>query len=462
MEKETRLQLLSEHLSELYARKKKISAFTMGAYRSHVQFVLAKSEKTVEDTRFVDDFLNAIVDTKVTEEVVDTGKGQATKSTDAELKPQVVELKELVVVPEKLDGSRSRARRWLDDYERAAISNTWNQPTMAKYFQSYLSGGANDWFAISVQSNATNAMAWAEIRAAFCRYYIGKDEDLALERMLKDMIQKPGEDCGRFIARYARQHMLAVSNVSQSKLVNAILVRLRPEFVERLSNHVVGNIEELNLACSAIEDGIRTSRAAERFRKEAHSPNGPGGGQKRGGQDNRGGRGSRGEQGQRSRPHQDLRSGQRNNDGSRQQRPTQCERCKRSGHQKVECYASKDKDGKDLRNRAPRAPPPPRQPRVNAIELDTDASERPIVITKRCAVVIASITIRQRPALLLYDVVIEGREPVTLRALIDTGSESSQLNAETASIHGFVPKGPEPSLSGANNTPIQCHGTIHY
>lgn len=38
--------------------------------------------------------------------------------------PQVVKLNELVRIPEKFEGSRQKARKWLDGYECAAISNS--------------------------------------------------------------------------------------------------------------------------------------------------------------------------------------------------------------------------------------------------------------------------------------------------------------------------------------------------
>jgi len=291
-------------LSEFYQKvKDKITLSYLESYRNRVRLILAKENRTEEEDLFVNDFLTSIVNIQVKKVTIGENPGglQATtsqqqhdeesqgpnqaqvmanqtftdnwqlKSADV-LDPigpaKVVKLNDLVVIPSKFDGSRVKARRWLDDYLRAAVSNSWNYATMAKYFQAYLAGSALDWFAVMVQSDASRAIDWNNVYASFCRFYIGKDEDLALERSLKDSIQQNNESCSSFIARYARLIQLSDPTVSQSKIVNSIRIRLRAELVERLSSHAITDLESLNIACAGIEDGIKASRSAELLRRK--------------------------------------------------------------------------------------------------------------------------------------------------------------------------------------------------
>jgi len=48
-----------------------------------------------------------------------------------------------------------------------------------------------------------------------------------------------------------------------------------------------------------------------------------------------------------------------------------------------------------------------------------------------------------------------------IRALVDTGSESSLVNAETASLNGWIPTGPAPQLASAENTQMRSFGLVN-
>lgn len=57
-------------LSELYQAKGPLLKATLGLYRNQVASIAAQSTKTKEDTFFVNDFLNKIVDLKIMSEPV--------------------------------------------------------------------------------------------------------------------------------------------------------------------------------------------------------------------------------------------------------------------------------------------------------------------------------------------------------------------------------------------------------
>lgn len=105
---------------------------------------------------------------------------------------------------------------------------------------------------------------------------------------------------------------------------------------------------------------------------------------------------------------------------------------------------------------------PVQKPKVNAVEQDTNEPDsdlhKPIIsISKRCSTIIASNGGLAKKRLLTHEIEINN---VKLLALIDTGSETSLINAETASLNSLVPKGPALSLTGADSSPITCHGHV--
>jgi hypothetical protein len=183
-------------------------------YRNKVKMLRSKDATSEEEDAFVDDFINSVVNAKVCEREQDIRmylqqklaaekikkveepkedtqqKPEKIRSTpgkrldDIDLTPskqklspanQLIEwqdavpeeekaakvkLHELVTTPQKFDGQRAKARRWLDNYVRAASSNSWNDATKAKYFQSFLTGPAIDWYVVAVQTDTGRQPRW--------------------------------------------------------------------------------------------------------------------------------------------------------------------------------------------------------------------------------------------------------------------------------------------------------------
>lgn len=425
-------------LSELY-QKGRVTNETIEKYRDLITDLVKKEKRTEEEDRLVADFLATIVDVKLTAAnkllpprlTTEGGTSAGTKSQPDQGVPQIIKLNELVVVPEKFDGSPHKARKWLDDYIRAATSNSWNFSTMTKYFQTYLTGTATDWYAVTGSNNNN----WTDLLSSFCRYYIGRDENLSLERQIRDAQQKQNETSTSFISRYARLATIADPNISQEKMVNAIRIRLRPEIMERLtSHHLIYNLEDLSLACISIEDNLRALRLTDRSRKESKSNT----------------------KNERSdKPYNKSRNRKDKQDTKNKKSSLTCYRCRRPGHKKEDCFATKDSEGKELKDAPPKKPPP--RKKVNAVDTWEDEEPPVIITTKRCSTIIANSRIKQRPSLILHELEIGG---VKLKALIDTGSEISLINSEMSSLNGWIPQGPIPELAGADNSIIKCYGCV--
>lgn len=329
-------------LSELH-QKNQVTREILQVYQGVVNNLLIKEKITTEEGWFIIDFNNTVVDLKLAELSMAKEQSNLPMASTSQ-RPQdmrianpdegralTIKLNELVVIPAKFEGIRHKARRWLDDFERAAISNSWNNATKAKYFQSYLGGSANDWFAVMVQTNPSETPSWEKISNSFRNYYIGKDDDLALERALKDSVQKQSESCGGFISRYARLLLLSDPNISQARIVNAIRIRLKPEIMDRLANIHVTSLESLNSACSEIEDGIRSQKSIDSQRRDASG-------------------GAKDPKRSAKQPYKKNEDKTRPNRKDTSSKIT-CHRCKRPGHVKADCFALKNVNGEELKDK---------------------------------------------------------------------------------------------------------------
>lgn len=65
---------------------------------------------------------------------------------------ETIKLNQLVRKPETFNGVRPNPRRWIDDYEDAMIANGWSDGVAVKYFSTFLSGDALDWYKTSVRT----------------------------------------------------------------------------------------------------------------------------------------------------------------------------------------------------------------------------------------------------------------------------------------------------------------------
>jgi len=80
-----------------------------------------------------------------------------------------IKFNELVVRPGKFDGVRTAARRWLEDYESAAVANDWEDRIMVEYFSTFLVKSAKDWFVAVAQPMITESTQWRTLRTMFAQ-----------------------------------------------------------------------------------------------------------------------------------------------------------------------------------------------------------------------------------------------------------------------------------------------------
>lgn len=195
-------------------------------------------------------------------EEIDTPK--RTQETSA------IKLNELAIKPEKFDGQKTMARRWLEDYEAASKANGWNETIMVKYFSTFLIKASRDWFTAIAQPKLTANTPWVTLRQMFIRYYIGPEEKGAVKMELEKTRQKYNEPATEFIARTMRLINIAEPNNDEADNVRKLKFKLQSHYQDKIIGQKPTTIEELNDLCREIEDRleinkIRNNNSFKRF-----------------------------------------------------------------------------------------------------------------------------------------------------------------------------------------------------
>jgi len=100
-----------------------------------------------------------------------------------------IKVNELVKKPESFDGHKPPARKWLDDFEKAADVNGWSDQQMVKYFSTFLEKAANDWYVTVGRRKLGPDPNWMDLRSAFIRHYLGDSDKLVLRRQIERTLQ---------------------------------------------------------------------------------------------------------------------------------------------------------------------------------------------------------------------------------------------------------------------------------
>lgn len=91
------------------------------------------------------------------------------------------------ISPEIFDPKRDDPQRFIQNYERAAVANAWNDNLKISYFGSFLSGIANRWYENFVTNNATKT--WTDVKKEFLKEYRMSDYSEDKERKFENRRQ---------------------------------------------------------------------------------------------------------------------------------------------------------------------------------------------------------------------------------------------------------------------------------
>lgn len=129
---------------------------------------------------------------------------------------QKVNLNQLVCKPDTFDGTKPRPREWLEEYEECYQANDWLESTAIKYFPTFLTGPAKDWFRAFVRPKLARIDTWDELKKCFVSYYMGDDELTALKKELRETHQRRGEPSTTFVPKIYSKNMRDNGNCSHA------------------------------------------------------------------------------------------------------------------------------------------------------------------------------------------------------------------------------------------------------
>ena len=336
-----------------------------------------------------------------------------------------IKLNELVVRPEKFDGVRTAARRWLEDYESAAVANDWEDRIMVKYFSTFLVKSAKDWFVAVAQPMITENTQWRTLRTLFVRYYLGPEEMESVRDELRKTRQKREEPATDFIARIMRLLRITDPHLSEKSWVQEIRKKLRDEIQDRLLGQHPETLVALNDLCLEIETRLETIRHRGQFQSARPSKTSSG-------------------QQPKANPNGDRKK-QTEKGEARDKPKYKCSHCGKDGHSIDRCWT---KYGKPEKKKTTAAA-------VEKQQVKEETAPKITTIKNVCSVV--ALAREDEPDCIMQTVELQGK---TFRAMIDTGSKLSIIRADVAEGLGLRPDGSRLGLVGADRQELNCLGMV--
>lgn len=463
-----------EFVSSLLESGETISGEIVDAYAEYVSYLYDKGgTKTSRERQFMQDYMdnhgvfhasrsftqvNASTEAKNNASVTPPFSGEESLSgavIDTQPPPpkEIPKIKkdELVKEPPKFDGNKPTPRRWLDDFERAAYSNTWSDEQQVRYFPSYLVKAAYDWWASMAQPKLSRSSRFADVRHLFVRHWMGESDRVATRRIIDKMKQKENESVRVFMPPLVRLIRCIEPNKPEDELVEIVKEKLQPHYQEKLALYLINSLDELNCKCLQIEAGMSAAAAASK--KEARRP-----------LDSK----QRGKNKSYAKPRNDLnRKGDKSD-----KRDVLCYRCERKGHIAPNCKCKTKKDG------SPCNPKPNSNKADKTVNLVTgtelsssDAPREESQMDKPQPVV----TVRQagssasqiRHVCTITTLVVGGGSLLTCKvnindieveAIVDTGAFISVVDHRVAQANGWVVRESKQQLMHAAGERMPCVG----
>lgn len=103
------------------------------------------------------------------------------------------------VNPPEFDGSRDKARDWLNDFSRIMRANRLKDSETFQRLPCYLKGDAAKWWNVTTRLN--HDLKWADFKEKFLMFFCGLDLKEEIRQQLNEARQKTGEHPGTYLVR---------------------------------------------------------------------------------------------------------------------------------------------------------------------------------------------------------------------------------------------------------------------
>lgn len=194
---------------------------------------------------------------------------------------------------------------------------------MVKYFATFLTQSAYDWWMSMGQKKVRQNSKFAEVRQIVMRHYVGESDRLEIKKEINKTFQRKEESITTFMPRLLRLIQEIEPNKPEDELIELVKDHLRSAYQEKLTMHTITSLEQLHDLCRKIEAGFAAARHASK--REGYDKD------------------------------------KRKSDSTRKPRPTKgeatkgsfakditCYRCDRKGHLATHCRSKTKSDGSTL------------------------------------------------------------------------------------------------------------------
>lgn len=173
-----------------------------------------------------------------------------------------IKLNELVIKPDIFDGTRPRPRHWWENYEDAVLANCWSHLEAIKYFSTFLSGPARDWYMTELREKVVSGLVYRldHIKKPFKDNFLGDADYKSLCRYLSQMRQKPDESVAIFIPKVRRLLMMMDKTMSEKEQIRQITEKLRSEYQMDLARFETDTLDKLKAVCLRVEAGLAATK----------------------------------------------------------------------------------------------------------------------------------------------------------------------------------------------------------
>lgn len=123
------------------------------------------------------------------------------------------------VCPQTYHPSKGTASGFLNNYDRTAIANGWDNTLKIAYFGSFLEGAANLWYKLYTEKPTNHQKTWDNIKDDFLAEFDDQDSVSAIKYKLENRKQQPNEKVKDFFYELSILYYEYDNSMDESKFI---------------------------------------------------------------------------------------------------------------------------------------------------------------------------------------------------------------------------------------------------